>query len=467
MNGKTDVVIIGGGPGGTPAAMHLASKGKRVLLVEKSGKLGGACLFVGCIPSKIIKHAADEYAALRRGDAGNRPFSEDAGVFWHEIRARMDRILTMRSAGAMQRLGQIPTATLAKGTAKFLSTHEIEIEDEDGKRSGYGFDNAIIATGSIPLVPPFKGDAVQDVLTSELLFKQEAIPRSLVIVGGGPIGVELAQMLAKLTVKCTIIEMLGSILTGVVEPEFAEVVARNLKASGVDVFTSAKVLEVNRSGEGFTTAFLDDSGVQRTVHSEKVLAAAGRAANLQGLNLEAAGVPFDRQGVVVDNFLQTGVPGIYAVGDAIRGPKFAHTATYESHIAAVNILAGRNVQQADFSKNSWVLFSDPEIASAGYTTAEALKSHSEILTGTYDYKTDAMAQINGTAVGYLKFVVDKKSQTIVGIHILAPGASAIAGEAALILAKNLTIRDVAQAIHPHPTMTEAFGALAMNMLMGG
>ena len=298
---ENDVVIIGGGPGGTPAAMHLAAKGKRVLLIEKSGKLGGACLFVGCIPSKIIMHAADEYAARRRGPAGDRPFSEDAGLFWNEVRARMDRILTMRSAGAMQRLQHIPTATLTAGTARFLSNREIEIEGINGERSVYRFDDAIIATGSVPLVPPFKGDAAQDVLTSELLFKQESLPRSIVIVGGGPIGVELAQMLAKLSVKCTIIEMLGSILSGVVEPEFAEDLANKLAASGIEVFTSAKVLEVNRSGKDFTTTFLDGAGVQRTVRSGKVLAAAGRAANLQGLNLEATDVHFDRQGIAVDD----------------------------------------------------------------------------------------------------------------------------------------------------------------------
>ena len=466
MSQKMDVVIIGGGPGGTPAAMHLASRGKRVLLIEKSGKLGGACLFVGCIPSKIIRHAADEYAALRQKAAGDRPFSEDAGVFWNEIRARMDRILSMRSAGALQRLQQIPTATMIAGSAKFLSNREIEIEGMNGERTVYGFDNAIIATGSVPLVPPFKGDAVHEVLTSELLFKQETLPRSVVIVGGGPIGIELAQMLAKLTVKCTIIEMLGTILSGVIEPEFAEDLAKKLAASGIDVFTSAKVLEVNRSGEDFTTTFLDGGGVQRTVHSGKVLAAAGRMANVRDLHLEATDVRFDRQGIVVDDSLQTGAPGIYAVGDAIHGPKFAHTATYEAHIAAVNILLGKNVQKADFSKNSWVLFSDPEIASAGYTTAEALKNRHEILTGTYDYKIDAAAQINRAPFGYLKFIVDKESLAIVGIHIYASGASAIAGEAALILAKNLTIRDVAQTIHPHPTMTEAFGFLAMNMVVG-
>jgi len=466
MSINIDVVVIGGGPGGTPATMHLAAKGKKVLLVEKSGKLGGACLFVGCIPSKIIKHAADEYATLRQGTAGHRLFSEDAGVFWNEIRARMDYILSMRSAGALRRLQQIPNATMIRGSAKFTSNHEIEIEGMNGERTAYGFDNAIIATGSVPLVPPFKGDAVHDVLTSELLFTQETLPQSVVIIGGGPIGVELAQMLTKLTVKCTIIEMLETILSGVVEPEFAEDLAKKLAASGIEMFTSAKVLEVNRSGEDFNTIFIDSGGVQRTIRSGKVLAAAGRMANLKDLHLETTDIQFDRQGIAVDDYLQTGVSGIYAVGDVIHGPKFAHTATYEAHLAAVNILMGGNVQKADFSKNVWVLFSDPEIASAGYTTADALKNHHEILTGTYDYKIDATAQINRTPFGYLKFVVDKKTFAIIGIHIFAHGASSIAGEAALILAKKLTLRDVAQTIHPHPTLTEAFGLLAMNMLMG-
>ena len=423
-------------------------------------------MFVGCIPSKIIKHAADEYDAFRHRPAGDRPFSDDAGLFWNEIRARMDRILSMRSAGAMQRLKQIPNVTMMAGSAKFTSNHEIEIEAMNGERAAYGFDNAIIATGSVPLVPPFKGDAVHDVLTSELLFKQETLPRSVVIIGGGPIGVELAQMLAKLTVKCTIVEMLETILSGVVEPEFAEDLAKKLAASGIDVFTSAKVLEVNRSGGDLAAVFLDSGGVQRTVRSERVLVAAGRVPNVKDLHLEATDVQFDRQGIAVDDHLQTGSPGIYAVGDVIHGPKFAHTATYEAHVAAVNILSGGNAQQVDFSKNSWVLFSDPEIASAGYTTADALKKNHEILTGTYDYKIDATAQINGAPLGYLKFVVDKKSLAIIGIHIFARGASSIAGEAAVILAKNLTIRDVAQAIHPHPTLSEAFGFLAMNMLMG-
>jgi dihydrolipoamide dehydrogenase len=273
-------------------------------------------------------------------------------------------------------------------------------------------------------------------------------------------------MLTKLTVKCTIIEMLETILSGVVEPEFAEDLAKKLAASGIEMFTSAKVLEVNRSGEDFNTIFIDSGGVQRTIRSGKVLAAAGRMANLKDLHLETTDIQFDRQGIAVDDYLQTGVSGIYAVGDVIHGPKFAHTATYEAHLAAVNILMGGNVQKADFSKNVWVLFSDPEIASAGYTTADALKNHHEILTGTYDYKIDATAQINRTPFGYLKFVVDKKTFAIIGIHIFAHGASSIAGEAALILAKKLTLRDVAQTIHPHPTLTEAFGLLAMNMLMG-
>ena len=465
MNKKFDVIVIGGGPGGTPAAMQLASKGKTVLLVEKSGNLGGACLFVGCIPSKIIKHAADEYNASRQGLATARPFSEEAGVFWNEIRARIDNVLSMRSAAALQRLKQMSNVVMIAGTARFVSNHEIEIEGMNGERSAYGFVSAIIATGSVPVVPPFKGNAVHEVLTSELLFKQDTLPKSIVIIGGGPIGVELAQMLTKLTVKCTIVEMLGTLLSGVVEPAFAADLTKKLIESGIDVYTSAKVVEVNGSGGNFSTMFLDGGGVKRTIQSEKVLVAAGRMPNLDDLNLGATDIRFSHQGIVVDGHLQTDARGIYAVGDVIQGPKFAHTATHEAHVAAGNILAGGDVRKVDFSTNSWVLFSDPEIASAGYTTAEALKKGYEIISGTYDYRIDATAQINRTPFGYLKFVVDKKSLAIIGVHIFTHGASSIAGEAALIVSKKLTLQDVAQAVHSHPTLAEAFGFLAMNMLM--
>ncbi len=454
MANKVDVVIIGGGPGGTPAAMQLAAKGKKVLLVEASGKLGGACLFVGCIPSKIIKHFADEPLSQHRPLAFK----------WERIKDRMERILGGRSNAAIKKLNALPSATFIPGKASFISNNEVSIEKKDGGKETYTFDNAIIATGATSFIPPFKGDGVKDVLTNETFFALEDLPESLLIVGGGPIGVELAQMLTKLGVKCTIVELLDTILYGIVDPEFVGILTKKLKDDGIDIYTSSKVKEINKYGRGFRTIFEDPDKKDREIKTDQVLVVTGKVPNVEGLNLDATDIKYDRKGILTDEYLQTTVSGIYATGDVIQGPKFAHTATYESNIAAMNILMGNN-QKVDFSKNSWVLFSEPEVASVGYDKKKAEEAGYEVITGVYNYNIDAAAQVRNNPMGYLKFVVDKKTLEILGVHIFGASASSIVGEASLIVANRLTLKDVAQAIHPHPTLTEAFGVLAIDMLV--
>ncbi len=460
MSEKFDVLVIGGGPGGTPAAMQLAASGKKVLLAEESGKLGGACLFVGCIPSKIIKHGADAFFSYEKKAAATSNSKAALTESWESIRKSMERILNGRSSAAIQQVSRLPI-TFVAGKARFISSNEVEINN-----ARYGFDKAIIATGAHSFVPPFKGNGAKEVLTSEVLFQQPTLPASMMIVGGGPIGIELAQMLAKLHVKCTIVEMMPSLLSGVVEPEFAEGITKKLQETGIGVYTHSKVEEINKVDGEFQTVFVDADGKTQQLLTEKVLVVTGKVPSLEGLNLEAAGVRFERNGIVVNEFLETNVAGIYATGDVVLGaPKFAHTATYDAHIVATNILRG-NISKACFTKNSWVLFSDPEIAAAGFTEAEAVKAGFDVVTGTHDYKVDAMAQISGDTFGFLKFVVNRSNQEILGVHIFINGAASLSGEAALIVSRKLTLMDVAQAIHPHPTLTEAFALLAMKMLSG-
>jgi dihydrolipoamide dehydrogenase len=465
MKRDTDVVVIGGGPGGTPAAMRLASSGKKVLLVEKSGRLGGACLFVGCIPSKIIRHSADEYAQLLRTSLLKSRILDSREEVWRDIRLRMDRILTMRSNAALQNLDRTPGLAFLPGTARFVSPHEVEIEDPAGERTGVHFGTAIVSTGSQPKIPAFRGDGAADVLTSDTLFVRDSLPDSMAIIGGGPIGVELAQMLSKLQVKCIVIELMTTILPGAVEPEFASLLTEAFLKSNIAVETSARVLEIQRAGGGFRTSFVDAKGMRRTLETEQVLVATGRSPNVGDLNLDAADIRHTPNGIAVDEFLRTSGKGIYATGDVMGGPKFAHTATYEAHLAAANILAG-DVHPTDFDKNSWVVFSEPEIATVGFLEAAAASCGFEVTTGTYDYRIDAAAQINEATHGFLKFVVDKPTGRILGIHIFSPDAASLVGEAAMIVSGQLTVRDVARAIHPHPTLTESFGFLA-SRLSGG
>ncbi len=458
MNEKFDVIIIGGGPGGTPAAMQLAASGKKVLLAEESGKLGGACLFVGCIPSKIIKHGADAFFAKEQSASNAKDLTDVLAKTWQSIRQDMDRILNGRSLAAMQQVNQMPI-TFVAGKVRFISNKEIEINN-----IRYWFDKAIIATGSHSFVPPFKGNGVNNVLTSEVLFKQPLLPSSMLIIGGGPIGIELAQMFAKLHVKCSIIEMMQGLLPGVVEPEFAEGITRKLQETGTEIYTQSKVEEINMVDGMFQTVFVDAMGKTQVLLTEKVLVVTGKVPSIDGLNLEAAGIRFERNGIVVNDFLETTVPGIYATGDVVlSAPKFAHTSTYEAHIAVTNILQG-NISKTNFSKNAWVLFSDPEIAAAGLTEAEAMKAGFDVVTGIYNYKVDAMSQISGDIFGFLKFVVNKQNQEILGVHLFINGAASLSGEASLIVSGKMTLSDVAQTIHPHPTLTEAFASLAIKML---
>jgi len=458
-----DVAVIGGGPGGTPAAMHLAAMGKKVLLVESSGKLGGACLFSGCIPSKIIRHAASDYHQAKGLFAGQGKSPGGPTDAWDRAMKKMDQILPGRSSAAGLKAAGMKSLDLVAGMARFLSPREIEVKTQDGVESRYAFDKAIVATGSVPVTPPIGGDGIKKALTSESFFSRRELPSSIVIIGGGPIGVEMGQMLARMKVSSTIIEMAGSILDKVCEPEFTPRIQEALKRDDVDIFTSALVDKVNRNEDGFVTTFTDADGHIRTIPSAQVLLAAGRAPNIESLDLDRAGIHVAPGGIEVNQYLETSVEGIYATGDVIEGPRFAHTATYEALVAAVNIASG-NHRTVDFSINSWVLFTDPEMASAGLTEAQAVEGGREVITGAYDFAIDAAAQVEGSPVGQLRFVVDKVSREIVGVHILARHAGSLAGEAALIVAKKLTLSDVSQAIHPHPTWNESFGLLAVNML---
>lgn len=464
MSAKFDVIVIGGGPGGTPAAMQLAAQGKSVLLVEGSGKLGGACLFSGCIPSKIIRHGANKLADERKELNKGTWSTEDRAKAWGQIKNTMKTILNRRSEGAGQMVRGMPNITFVAGLAHFDSNTAVTIENkETGEKNSYTFDNLIIATGANSFIPSFKGNGLEDVWVSETLFIQERLPESLLIVGGGPIGIEIGQMLSKLGVKCTIIEVMDSILSGVVEPEFVGAIETHLKNSDIKIYTSAKVQEINKRDGHFEVSFSDEKQSGHTEKFENVLLVTGKVPNIDDLNLESTDIKYSRKGINVDGYLETSVKGIYATGDVTTGPKFAHTATYDAHIAVNNILMG-NSQQTNFSINSWVLFSDPEIAAAGLTEAQSILAGYDTTVGTYDYKIDAAAQVVGNPFGILKYVVDKKTMRILGIHILQNSAATLSGEAALIVANHLTLMDVAQTIHPHPTLTEAFGALAYKMM---
>ncbi|VAX22094.1 Dihydrolipoamide dehydrogenase [hydrothermal vent metagenome] len=462
---KYDVVVIGAGPGGTPAAIQLSRAGKNVLLVDDRGKPGGECLYEGCIPSKTLEQSADYFYLLKY----MKDFGINGGgtpsINWAKVVQKKDNILKQRSEMELKLFDSIPTLTFMNGKAQFISDNEIEIWNPAKNEliETVSFDYAIIATGSKPFIPPIEGSGISKVWTNKEMFDEKELPKSVVIIGAGAIGIEFAQMFAKVNVHTTVIEMLNRILPPV-ESDFASLLHEKMeKQDKVAIYLSSKVKRIDYNNDKFTTTFELSDNSSKSIISDRVIVASGRRANIEPLQLEKTDIDFNKRGIVVNEYLETNIKGIYAVGDIINGPTFAHTATYEALIAVNNILRGNN-SKTDFVKNSWVLFSDPEIASAGLTEEQASKMGYEIITGIYDYKKDARAQINDRPFGLLKFIVEKQSGRLLGIHIFTEGAADLVGEAVLAVSCKATIKDIADAIHPHPTLTEAFGILARQML---
>ncbi len=453
-----DLVVIGAGPAGTPAAMAAAQFGKKVLLVDKRGEPGGECLFEGCIPSKVLENAANRYAMLKEAQNFHVELKSSVQIHWEEVLRDKEAIITRRAKAALIMIEKMPTLSFKKGEAVFVDAHTIQVE-----QTQYGFDKALIATGGKVHIPPFKGNGIQKAWTNRDVFFEEEIPKELLFVGAGAISCELAQMFNKLGTQCTILERHGRILKQV-DAEVAEAIQKRMIESGIEIELNVAINTIDYHEHTFDIHFEQD-GQTRSLQKERVLLATGRGANIDTLALENANVAYDAHGVIVNEMLQSSQPHIFACGDCIDAPRFAHTASYEAGVVVHNMFAP-HPRKVDYDKNSWVLFSDPQAASVGIGEVEAKKRGIDVMVASYDFSVDARAQIDKEELGFVKFIIDKKSQVIVGIEILSEDAASLASEAALIVANKMTAMDVMTAIYPHPTLGESFGKLAQKIFMG-
>ena len=460
---QVEFLIIGGGPGGTPAAMALASAGKSVMLVEKGQGLGGTCLFEGCIPSKIFRESARRLRELKEaGEFGLCLPTLDVAVNWSAVLERKRLILQQRSEAALHKSQQLPTLKTVFGACKLRDSRSAVIETETGDKLEVRFEKAILATGSVPFVAPIKGSDHPRVYDSESILNIDHIPKRLVIIGGGPIGVELGQVFNTLGSEVSILEAASRIL-GPVDEELGSRLQQRMSDEGIAILTACNIRDIVTTGQAVFVEYNINGGEEQHKLADTVLMVTGRRPNVEDLGLENTRVLHDLHGITVNDTLETDEAGIYAVGDVIGQPMFAHWATAQG-LALTCHLMGQPVKFPTVETNTAVIFSEPEIGIAGLTEQQAKQAGLNIQVASYDYRQDARAQIAGRADGLLKIIFDIDSRRVVGVHIMVEGAGHLMGEAALLIKTGVPIEVVAAAIHPHPTLAESFVVAVRNVM---
>jgi dihydrolipoamide dehydrogenase len=455
MKTHYDLIVVGAGPAGTPAAMTAAQFGAKVLLVDKREAPGGECLFEGCIPSKVLENAANRYWDVVSSDKFHIELDGAEQMHWDGVLKDKDEIVKNRSLSTLKQIKKMPSLDYKQGEAKFVDSHTVRINEEL-----FSFDKALIASGGKTLFPPIKGNGLNDVWTNRDIFFEETLPKELLFIGAGAVSCELVQMFNKLGVKCHILERSARILKHVSE-DGALLVQENMLNNGIKIDFNTNLEKIDYENERFKVYFTQGNE-EHVLEYEHVVMATGRGANVDGLELEKAEVEYDVKGVIVNEKLQSSQSHIYACGDCIKGPKFAHTASYEAGIVVHNMFAP-STHVVEFDKNSWILFSDPQVGIVGIDEQTAAAREIEVDVEIYKYAIDARSQIDKKIDGFLKFIIDKKSKVIIGIEIVNEDASSLIGEASLIVANEMSAMDVLKAIHPHPTLTESFGKLAQQI----
>ena len=454
-NRQCDVLVIGGGPGGTPTATALATHGKRVLLVEQGPGLGGTCLFEGCIPSKILRESARRLRDIRKAaDFGLCLASADTRIDWYAIQQRKRVILRQRADAARERLGRLPGMELISGRASLSDSHHARIGSADGKVLRVRFEQAVIATGSEPRLPPIRGVDLPHVYDSDRFLDIDHIPEQLTVIGGGPVGVELAQIMHALGSGVTLLQRSERIL-GPVDEELALALQERMRADGIALHTGADITHITHTGQGAFVFFTDAEGRKRHVLSTEVLLVTGRRPRVEGLGLENTAVEHDGHGIRVDSELRTAEPNIFAVGDVTGAPMFAHWATAQG-LALARHLLGQPAPFPSPAANPAVIFSFPELGMVGLSEQAARAQGIDYGVARYDFRVDARSQIQGSAEGQLKILYQRTDQRIIGVHVLAAEAAPLMGEGALLVALGTRLEDLAGGVAPHPTLSESF-----------
>lgn len=441
-----DVAVIGGGPGGYVAAIRAAQLGGKVLLVEKE-TVGGVCLNRGCIPTKTLLKSAEKWEELQQC----AEFGLTAGQIGFDfgaVMARKNKVVAGLRAG-IEQLVKSNEITIVYGQAVLTAANRLEVSTAAGKEN-FTAGKLIIATGSAPSSIPVPGRELPAVLTSDDLLELTAVPKSLLVIGAGVVGLEFAFILKAFGCEVTVVEMLPAILP-MVDSDIVKRMGPLLRKRGIKTLAGAKVTAIEETGGGVLVKVSAAKGEQEFA-VEKVLVAAGRRPVTEGLGLAEAGIVYDRTGIRVNERMETNIPGVYAIGDVTGQSMLAHTASAAGIVAAENAMGLQAVM--DYRAIPSCIFTTPEIAMVGLTEEEATDRQVPFTTGKFNFAANGKAMTMGETDGLVKIIAGAASGKVLGMHILGPHASDLIMEGVLAIQNDLTARDIAHTVHPHPTLSE-------------
>ena len=453
-----DVVIIGSGPGGYVSAIRCAQLGFKTAIIEKYDSLGGTCLNVGCIPSKALLSSSHHFADIKH-------FEENGIEITGEVKVNLEKMIARKQAVVDQTVGGINflmdknKITVFKGIGSFVDATHVAIAKVDGTSETIESKNIIIATGSKPASLPFIQIDKERIITSTEALKLKEIPKHLVIIGGGVIGIELGQVYLRLGAQVSVVEYMDRIIPGMdssLSKEFTKV----LKKQGMKFYVSHKVKSVERKDNIVVIAAETPKGDTITLEGDYALVAVGRRPYTDNLNADKAGVKLNEKGQIeVDAHLQTNVPNIYAIGDVVRGAMLAHKAEEEGVMVA-EILAGQK-PHINYNLIPGVVYTWPEVAAVGQTEEQLKASGIEFKSGSFPFKALGRARASGDLDGFVKILADAKTDEVLGIHMIGARCADLIAEAVTAMEFRASAEDISRMSHAHPTFAEAIKEAAL------
>ena len=459
MAEKFQAIVIGGGPGGYVCAIRLAQLGLKTACIESRGTLGGTCLNVGCIPSKSLLNLSEEFHKVQNLSNKGIEIGEVKLNLSKMMRSK-DKAVTILTKG-VEFLLKKNKVTYFKGTGSFKSKNEVSIKDEKNKETIISSEKIIIATGSVPVSLPGIDFDEKIIVSSTGALKLEKVPKKMVVVGGGYIGLEMGSVWSRLGSEVHVIEFLDHITPGM-DKEISQEFMKILKKQGINFHMQHKVELVKTNGSGAIISTKDKDGNKKDFNTDIVLVSVGRKPNTKGLNLEKIGVELDdRKRIKTNKDFQTNVKNIYAIGDVIVGPMLAHKAEDEGIAVAENI-AGQS-GHVNYNTIPGVIYTTPEVASIGQTEEQLKEKNIKYKIGKFSFMANSRAKAIDDSEGFVKILADEKTDKVLGAHLIGPHAGELIAEIGVAMEFGASSEDIARTCHAHPTFSEAVKEAALSV----